>query len=212
MAVGAETEVLHCLPSILRSAEKESVCSSRGTQSELVQSQDLTTSLLNPGPSSSRETKCCNRQLRDSQKTVVVSDGADHNDSLALVGVGHIGYNARERNGGAIDPGHEKAAQDDLVEVGFRTTCKNTTTNQFPIAEIGCTQKTETYGRGIGRASPRLAGRRSRSWAPCDGCRAHGGGPSRYLYPKISICQVKTGNVHGVEPKKKSQPARFFSK
>lgn len=122
MAVGAETEVLHCLPSILRSAEKESVCSSRGTQSELVQSQDLTTSLLNPGPSSSRETKCCNRQLRDSQKTVVVSDGADHNDSLALVGVGHIGYNARERNGGAIDPGHEKAAQDDLVEVGFRTT------------------------------------------------------------------------------------------
>lgn len=135
MAVGAETEVLHCLPSILGSAEEESVRSSRGTQSKLVQSQGLTTGLLNPGPSSSSKAKGCNGQLRDSKKTVVVSDGADHNDSLALVGVGHIGNNARERNGGAVDPGHEKAAQDDLVEVGFRTTCKISTTHQFPMAE-----------------------------------------------------------------------------
>ena len=48
--------------------------------------------------------------------------------------------------------------------------------------KISCsTKEWNSYVRGNGRASREPASRRSRSSAPCDGCRAHGDGPSRYL-------------------------------
>lgn len=117
MAVGAEAKVFDSLSGILRSAKQKSVGSSGGAQSKLIESKSLTTGLLNPGASSGSEAESGNRELGDGEKAVVVGHGSDHNNCLALVGVGNVGDNARDGNRGAVDPGHEKATEHDLVEV-----------------------------------------------------------------------------------------------
>ncbi|KAI9373128.1 hypothetical protein BJX61DRAFT_533379 [Aspergillus egyptiacus] len=155
--VGSEAEVLHSFPSILGAAEEECVCSSWCPESELVQSQSLTTSLLNASSGGGSEAK----------ETVVVGNGADDDNSLALVGVRHIRNDARKRDRRAVNTGHKEPAQHYLVEVRFRAACISTG---------------RPYGQGSGRASPEPASRRSHSSAPYDGCCAHGGGPSRYLF------------------------------
>ena len=57
VAVGAESEVLDSLSSVLGSTEKKGIRSGRGTQGQLIQSQSLTTGLLDSGSGSSRKTK-----------------------------------------------------------------------------------------------------------------------------------------------------------
>lgn len=120
--MGTEAEVLNSLTGVLGSTEEQSVGTSGSTESKLVQSQSLTTSLLDSGASGGSETESSNRQLGNGKETVVVSDGSDHNNSLALVRLGNVGNQTRKRDRGTVDPGHEKAAEHDLVEVGVGTT------------------------------------------------------------------------------------------
>ena len=120
MAVGAEAEVLHGLTSVLGSTEEESVGTGGGTESQLVEGQDLTTSLLNAGSGSRGEAQGSHGQLGDGQEAVVIGDGSDHDDGLALVGLGHVRGDARERNRGTVDPRHKETTQNDLVEVRLR--------------------------------------------------------------------------------------------
>jgi hypothetical protein len=42
--------------------------------------------------------------------------------------------------------------------------------------------RSQTYGPGSGRASPRASGRRCRSWAPCGAWTARGASADRYLF------------------------------
>lgn len=121
--VRTKAKVLDRLASILRTTEQEGVSSGRRAEGELVQSQDLTTSLLNPGPSSRREAEGSDGQFGDGEETVVVGDGADDDDGLALVRIGGVGDDAGQRDGGTVDSGHKQTAQNDLVEVGIGTAC-----------------------------------------------------------------------------------------
>jgi hypothetical protein len=118
--VGTETEVLDGFSGVLGTAEKESVGSSRGAQSEFIQSQSLTTGLVNASSGSGSETQGSDGKLGDGKETVVISDRADHDNGFALVRLGDVRSDARKRNRGAVDTGHEKAAQHNLVEVRFR--------------------------------------------------------------------------------------------
>jgi hypothetical protein len=118
--VGTETKVLDGFPSVLGTTEEESVCSSWRPQSQLIQSQSLTSSLLDASSGSGGESKSGHGKLGDSQKTVVIGNGADHDDGFALVRLGHIRDEAGDRDGGAVDTGHEQTAEHNLVEVGFR--------------------------------------------------------------------------------------------
>jgi hypothetical protein len=61
--VRTEAKVLHSLTSVLGSTEEQRVRTSGGTQSKLVQSQSLTTSLLDSGPSSGCETRAATDSL-----------------------------------------------------------------------------------------------------------------------------------------------------
>lgn len=124
MTVRAHAEVLDGFASVLRSTEQESVRSSGGTESELVESKDLTTGLLNTGTGGSGETKGGNRELGDSQHAVVVGDGSNNDNGLSLLFLSHVGDDARQADGRSVCAGHEKASEDDLVEVGIGTTCK----------------------------------------------------------------------------------------
>lgn len=122
--VRAETEVLNSLTGVLGATEEQGVGTGRGTQSKLVQGEGLTTGLLDTGTSGSGEAQGSNGQLGDVQETVVVGDGADDNDGLALLGLGDVGSDARERDGGTVDARHEETAENSLVEVGLGTAWK----------------------------------------------------------------------------------------
>jgi hypothetical protein len=85
-----KAKVLDSLTSILGSTEKKCVCSSRGPEGELIQSQRLTARLLDPSSGSSSETEGSNGQLWDVKQAVVIGNGPNHDDGLALVRVSHV--------------------------------------------------------------------------------------------------------------------------
>lgn len=120
VAVGSEAEVLDSFTSVLGATEEESVGSSRCPKCELIQSQSLTPSLLNPGSRSSGESQRGHREFGNGEKTIVISNGSNHNNGLALVGIGDIGNESRKGDGRAVDSRHKKAAQHNFVEVGLR--------------------------------------------------------------------------------------------
>lgn len=187
MAVRAKAEMLDRLASILGSAEEKSVRASGGPESKLVQSQSLTAGLLDPRTRSSCEPEGSHRHLGDGQEAVVVRHGPNDNNGLALVRLGQVGDDARERNGRAVDPGHEKPTQNHLVEVGIGTACRDISISIHTeilyeiLGPLNGPWDNQTYGPRSGRASPGPSDRHSRFLAPGDGCCAHGGGPGRYL-------------------------------
>lgn len=121
MTMRSKSEVLHRFAGILGSTEKKSIGSGRCPKSKLIQSQRLTTSLLNPSSGSGGKTKSSNREFRDRKKTIVISDRTDDNDRLALVRLADICYNPGEGNRWAVNTRREKPAENDLVEVGIGT-------------------------------------------------------------------------------------------
>lgn len=120
MAMGPKAEVLHCLSGILRSTEEKGVRSSRCPQGELVQSQRLTASLLDSGPSSSGKTKSSDGQFRDRKKAVVIRNRTDDDNGFALLRLSDVRGNTRQGNGRAIDSRHKEAPENDFVEIGLR--------------------------------------------------------------------------------------------
>lgn len=113
---------------VLGSTEQEGVRTGRSAHGQLVQSQRLTTSLLDSGSGGGCEAESGDGELGNGEETVVVGDGAHNDDGLALVFLcGTLalgdGYEAGNGDGRAVDAGHEEAAEDDLVEVGVGTAC-----------------------------------------------------------------------------------------
>lgn len=114
--VGTEAEVLDGLASVLGATEKEGVGTGGLLKGELVEGDGLATGSLDASTGSGGEAEGSNRDLGDGQETVVIGDGTDNNDGLLLVAVLEVGGNARERDGGTVDAGHEQPAEHDLVE------------------------------------------------------------------------------------------------
>lgn len=162
MRVRTEAEVLHSLTGVLGTAEEQGVGTGGGTEGKLVQSKDLATGLLNASASSGGDTQSSERQLGDGQKAVIISNGSDHNDGLALVGLVDVRGNTRNRNRGAVDARHEEAAENSLVEVGLRAACQRSLISIYffrfriyspPI----CAISNEIEGEGLIRARKRYS-------------------------------------------------------
>jgi len=129
VGVGTEAEVLDGLTGVLGSTEEESVGSSGVTSGNLVNGEGLTTGLLNAGTGGSGEAEGCDGELGELEQTVVVSDGSDNDDGLALVSlsgvlVGSGCDDLGQADGRAVDLGHHEASQNRLVEGGLGTTGK----------------------------------------------------------------------------------------
>lgn len=122
--VRAKSKVLDSLAGVLRASEEQSVGTSGSTQGKLIQSKDLTTSLLNAGAGGGSEAQGSNRQLGDGQEAVVVGDGTNHNHGLALLGLSDIRGDTGERHRGAVDARHKETTKNSLVEVRLRATCE----------------------------------------------------------------------------------------
>ena len=182
--MGTKAKVLHRLAGILGSTQEKSVRSSWRPKSELIQSQCLTPSFLNPGSSSSGKAKRSHGHLGHRQKAVVIGNRSDNDHSLALVRLGNVRNDTRNGDGGAIDSRHKEPTQNDLVEVGIRAACGMSLISllimrRFEQADLK--SRVNSYVRESDRVSRELASRRSHSLAPCDECCAHGDGPGRYL-------------------------------
>lgn len=187
MAVRAKAEVLDGLTSVLGATEEEGVSPGGRAERKLVQGQHLTAGLLDPGSGGGGEAEGRDRELGDGQDAVVIGNGADDDDGLALVGFGGVLDDAGERDGRAVDPGHEQAAQHDFVEVGI-SAAWGILYQHRRSRKASAFRVSQTYGQGSDTASPEPADRRSRSWAPCGGSSAHDGGPGRYLrFQRVSI-------------------------
>ena len=119
--MGTHTEVLDGLTGVLSTTEDDSVSTSGGTESELIEGENLTTSLQNASLSGLGEAKSSDRELGDFQKTRVVSDGTDNNNGLTLLLLG-VADDAGDRDRGTVDAGHKETLKNDLVEVGISTT------------------------------------------------------------------------------------------
>lgn len=124
--VRTEAEVLDSLAGVLWATEEEGVGTSWGTHSELVNGEALTAGGKDARTGSGSEAGGRNGELWDLKETVVVGDGADQDDGLALVLLGGVLVGGGRNNAGdghwwAVDLAHHQPPQDSLVESGVGT-------------------------------------------------------------------------------------------
>jgi hypothetical protein len=119
--VGSEAKVLDGFSGVLWSSEEEGVASGWGTESQLVQSQNFTTSSKDASTGGSSETEGSNADLGNGQETVVIGDSANNDDGSLLL-LSRLGSDSGDRDGRSVDTGHKESSQNDLVEGGIGTT------------------------------------------------------------------------------------------
>lgn len=124
----AKAEVTDSLTSRSGTSEDQGVGTSGSTAGQLVQSDSLTASLNDAGTGTFGETKGGNSQVLGSlQKSVVVSNSTDNNDSLTLVGtISQSTLNTGNAYRGTVDLRKEKLSENDLVEAAISTASKET--------------------------------------------------------------------------------------
>lgn len=120
--VGPHPEMLDRLSRVLGSSEENNVRACWVLHSQLINGHAATTSLFDASARCGREAQRGDVEGWDGQEAVVVCDGSDDTDGL--VGVCFLGRfssdfagDAGDGHGGAVDAGHEEAAEDDFVEV-----------------------------------------------------------------------------------------------
>jgi hypothetical protein len=85
--VGTHAEMLDGLTSVLGTTEEEGVGTGGEAGRDLVDGKDLTASLLDAGTGGGSEAESSNGELGELEETVVVGDGANDDNGLALVGL-----------------------------------------------------------------------------------------------------------------------------
>jgi hypothetical protein len=121
--MGTHTEVLNRLTRVLGTTDEDSVGTSRSTEGQLIQSKDFTTSLQDTSLGSLGKVKSSNRELGEVQKTRIIGNGTNNNNSLTFLVVLD---NTRDGDGRTVDTRHKETLQDNLVEVGVSTTSEET--------------------------------------------------------------------------------------
>lgn len=84
VGVGAETEVLDSLTCVLGATEEESVGTSRGAESKLVEGESLASGFDDASTGRSGEAESSDGDLRELKKTVVIRDRGNDDDGLSL--------------------------------------------------------------------------------------------------------------------------------
>ena len=124
MLVWTETEVLDGLTGILWTSQQQSVATSWCAKCQLIEGQSLTTCSKDASTSSGSEAESSNTELWNGQETVVIGDGTNDDNGLVVGLLGNVGGDSREGDWWSVDAGHEKSAENDLVEGGLGTTSK----------------------------------------------------------------------------------------
>lgn len=121
--VRTETEVSDSLSGVSWASEEDGVLTLWSSQSQLVQSDSLTTSLDDSSLGTSSESQSGDGGLWGLQQSDVVSDGTNDNDGLlssTLLLQGSVDSGNRHR--WSVNLRQEQRLQDNLVETGVSTT------------------------------------------------------------------------------------------
>lgn len=123
--MGAEAEVADGLAVGAGATEQKGVLAGGGAAGELVKSEDLTASLEDAGTGTLGEAEGSDGDLGGLEETVVVGDGANNDNGLALgtLLLKSTG-DSRKRHGRAVDLGQEQGLENDLVEARFGAASK----------------------------------------------------------------------------------------
>jgi hypothetical protein len=111
--------MLESFSGVLWTSEEQGVASGWGSECQLIQCQAFSSSSNDASTRSSSKAESCNAELWDSQEAVVISDSTNNNDGLVVRLLGDVGLNSGNRDRRSVDTGHEKSAENDLVEGGF---------------------------------------------------------------------------------------------
>lgn len=122
------TEMLDSLSRIPLPPQQKRIGSLRCPQSQLIQSNHLTATLLNPLTSGLCNPQCGNAQFGNFQHSHIISDGPNDNDSFigVFLGMCNLTTDKADRHRWAIDTGLEETFEDCLIELGIRTTGEET--------------------------------------------------------------------------------------
>lgn len=99
------------------SSEENGVGALRGSQSELVESDALTTSLDDASSGGLSELKSADGHLGDLEKASIIGNGGDDDGSLSGVGL-HVGDQLRKRQRGSVSSRSDQSLHNGLVELG----------------------------------------------------------------------------------------------
>jgi len=115
---GQHTKMLKSFTSIPLPSQQQRIIPLGSPQSQLVQSNDLPTRLLNPLPRTPRNPQCRNTHLGDLEHSHIISHGPyNHNSlSLCLFIVGELAGDEADADGGAVNAGLEESFEDCFVE------------------------------------------------------------------------------------------------
>ena len=121
MTVGnsrSKSKVLLGFTSLSGSLNKKSVFSARSTNGELVQSDDLSSSLQNSSTSGLGYFQSSESELGDLIKSSIISDSSEGDDDLSGVALlGEESGDTGNRQGRAESAGHKETLQNDVVEL-----------------------------------------------------------------------------------------------
>jgi len=122
------TKVFDGLPSILLSSQQKCITTLRSSESQLIQSNDFTTRLLNSLTSSLGNSQSSNTQLRNLQHSHIIRDRSnDHNRLiLVLLGAGDLTADETEGDGRTVNSRLKEAFEDGFVELGVRSAGEET--------------------------------------------------------------------------------------
>ena len=120
---GRHTEMLDSLPGVSLSSQQDGVCTLWCPQSQLIQSDDLATGLLDPLTGSLGDSQSGDAQLGDLQHSRIVRDSSYDDDGfVGIVLGGHLAADEADADGRTVDARLEETFEDDLVELGVGTT------------------------------------------------------------------------------------------
>lgn len=149
MLVRTKAKVLDSLSGVLGSPDEESVGTGGGLEGKLVEGEGLATSSKDPSAGRRRKPQGSNGELGDGEGAVIISNSSDNNDDLVGI-LASVLDDAGERNRGAVDSGHEQAAEHDLVEGRVGSAC---IPHLLELAHRSFQTRGSTYGPKTCRAS-----------------------------------------------------------
>lgn len=111
-------EMFNSLSRILLSPQQKGIMSLGSSQSQLIQSDDFTTTLLNSRTCCLGDFQSSNAQLWNFQHSHIIGNRADDYDRLSFIlfRVRHLTVDEADRDGRTVNTGLKKTFEDDLVE------------------------------------------------------------------------------------------------
>ena len=116
------------LPRISLAPQQKRIRSLWSPQSQLIQRNNLPSSLFNSLPCSPRDSQSSNAQFGNLQHSHIIGDGADHDDGF-ISGLGRAGDLTSDEGdwlGGPVDARLEETFEDCFVEFGVGATGEET--------------------------------------------------------------------------------------